>query len=176
MARQAGGMVITLIMNDFLTERLAIHPLTAAEAERIVAADRGPDTNWAADYPAEGEQTGARMFLKACEAIGDPQPFGCYEIRLGADGPAIGGIGFHGAPDEQGAVEIGYGLAESARGRGYAREAVRGIAEFCRAQGVRTLIANTTHDNVASQRVMEAAGMTLVRADDELKHYELALG
>ncbi|MEU9130975.1 GNAT family N-acetyltransferase [Kitasatospora sp. NPDC048540] len=163
-------------MNDLLTERLAIHPLTAEEAELVAAGRPGPGTNWAPDYPAEGERTGARMFLRACAAVGDPHPFGGYEIRLRADGRAIGGIGFHGAPDEDGAVAIGYGLAESARGRGYAREAVHALLGLARSHGVTALLGDTTHDNLPSQRVMLAVGMELVDEDEELKYYRLALG
>ncbi|GJF32021.1 hypothetical protein KNE206_47210 [Kitasatospora sp. NE20-6] len=159
-------------MDDLLTERLALHPLTAPEAARIAAGERTPDTRWAADYPAEGERTGARMFLRACEAVGDPQPFGGYEIRLRADGLAVGGIGFHGGPDGHGTVEVGYGLAESARGHGYATEALRAFVGLAVAHGAALVTANTTHDNVPSQRVMTAAGMVLVREDDELKYYE----
>jgi len=162
-------------MNDLLTERLALHPFTTTEAEQVANATPGPDSNWAPGYPAEGEQSGARMFLRACEAVGDPHPFGGYEIRLRSDGRAIGGIGFHGGPDDDGAVEIGYGLAESVRGQGYAAEAVRRMVEFAREQGVTTFLGNTTHDNVPSQQVMLAAGMRFAREDGELKHYELAL-
>ncbi|MDH6579431.1 GNAT family N-acetyltransferase [Kitasatospora sp. MAP5-34] len=162
-------------MNDLLTDRLVLHPFTAEEARLVETGERGPDTHWAPDYPAEGERTGARMFVRACEAVGDPQPFGGYEIRRASDGRAIGGIGFHGGPDEHGAVEVGYGLAESARGQGYAREAVRRMVELAREQGVTKFLGNTGHDNVPSQRVMLAAGMTLVNEDEELKYYELVL-
>ena len=48
---------------------------------------------------------------------------GYYRITRLADGRAVGGIGFKGQPDG-GCVEIGYGLAPSARGHGYAAEAV----------------------------------------------------
>lgn len=40
-----------------------------------------------------------------------------------SDGQAVGGIGFKGQP-QGGCVEIGYGLVPSARGHGYAAEAL----------------------------------------------------
>ncbi|WP_441248729.1 GNAT family N-acetyltransferase [Kitasatospora sp. McL0602] len=163
-------------MEDLLTARLILHPFTAEEARQVAAADRRPDSNWAPDYPTEGEQTGARMFVLACEAVGDPQPFGGYEIRLASDGSAVGGIGFHGGPDERGFVEIGYGLAPSVRGKGYAAEAVRRMIELCReTEGVKIFGGNTDLDNVPSQHVMAAAGLQLVREDEALKFYELPL-
>lgn len=175
MAGAAVDVIVNPAMSDLLTDRLILHPFSIEEAKRVAAAERGPDTNWAPDYPAEGEQTGARMFVRACEAVGDPHPFGGYEIRRASDGQAIGGIGFHGGPDENCAVEIGYGLSESARGQGYAAEAVRRMVELAREQGVTGFLGNTDLDNIPSQRVMLAVGMKLVREDEELKYYELPL-
>ena len=77
------------------------------------------------DYPTTMDVAGARRYLEVCAATGDPQPFGAYKIRLRADGAAIGGVGFHGAPDERNTVTIGYGLAALAQGNGYATEALR---------------------------------------------------
>lgn len=102
---------------------------------------------------------------------GDPQPFGAYEIRRREDGEAIGGIGFHGPPDEDGAVTIGYGLVPAAQGRGYAAEALRGLLRFARAQGVAQVRGDTDRGNTASQRVMRAAGMDLVGEDERLMYY-----
>jgi RimJ/RimL family protein N-acetyltransferase len=161
-------------MEDLVTDRLILHPFTVEEARLVAAAERPEGGHWAADYPQEGEQTGARMFVKGAEAFGDPQPFGGYEIRL-ADGQAVGGIGFHGGPDENGAVEIGYGLSPSVRGNGYATEAVRRMIELAREQGVKLFTGNADLDNPASHKVMAQAGMELVRQDDALVYYELAL-
>ena len=45
-----------------------------------------------------------------------------------ADGKAIGGIGFKGQPNN-GCVEVGYGLVPSARGNGYAAEALAALLD-----------------------------------------------
>ncbi|WP_254552704.1 GNAT family N-acetyltransferase [Kitasatospora sp. MMS16-BH015] len=158
-----------------MTERLILHPFTGAEARQVADVVRDGQEHWAADYPQIGEQVGARMFAQACEAGLDPRPFGGYEIRLAETGQAVGGIGFHGGPDENGAVEIGYGLSPSARGKGYAAEAVRRMIELAREQGVKTFTGNADLDNPASHRVMAAAGMELVRQDEKLVYFELPL-
>ena len=54
---------------------------------------------------------------------GEQRPFGYYQIRRQSDRLAIGGVGFKGPPDG-GVVEIGDGLVPSARGHGYATEAL----------------------------------------------------
>lgn len=88
----------------------------------------------------------------------------------------IGGLGFHGAPDENGHVTIGYGLVPSAQGMGYASEALRALLRFARDQGVSCVHGDTDLDNLASQRVMEAVGMRLVKEDEQLKHYRIDWG
>src|SRR5204862_4412049 len=90
----------------------------------------------------EGDVIGVSMFLRATAAQGDQRPFGYYRITRLADGLAIGGIGFKGQPDD-GAVEIGYGLAPSARGNGYAAEAARALVALARRHGLLRVLADT---------------------------------
>ncbi|MFE0460939.1 GNAT family N-acetyltransferase [Kitasatospora sp. NPDC058965] len=163
-------------MEDLLTERLILHPFTLEEAQRVAEGVAGPQDTWGADYPSEGERIGARMFVKRQSATEELlQPWGGYEIRRRSDGVAIGGIGFHGAPDASGTAEIGYGLSESERGKGYASEAVRAMVAAVRGWGLKRLIADTDLDNLPSQRVLEAVGMAQTGQDDGLKFYAIEL-
>ncbi|MER5686982.1 GNAT family N-acetyltransferase [Streptomyces sp. NPDC002205] len=156
-----------------MTTRLVLHPLTPAEAECVVEGSPGPDALWAPDYPNDGDRAGARHFLEHCTDTGNPHPFGAYEIRLREDGHAIGGVGFHGVPDDRGQVTIGYGLIPAMRGKGYASEALRALLEFARAAGVASVKGDADVDNTASHHVMAAAGMHFVREDDLLRHYRI---
>lgn len=85
----------------------------------------------------------------------------------------IGGVGFHGRPDSDGRVTIGYGLIPSVRGRGYASEALRALLAFARSQGVASVKGDADLDNTRSHHVMAAAGMRLVGEDDRLKHFRI---
>jgi RimJ/RimL family protein N-acetyltransferase len=156
------------------TGRLRLHPVDVDTAERI--RDRTPNGNdrWAADYPFDGDLAAIGGFLRASTAHGDQRPFGYYQIITKTDDTVVGGIGFIGPPDD-GVVEIGYGLAASARGHGYATEAVRLLLEVAAAHGVRQVIANTTHDNLASQRTLLNSGLTQVDVDADLVHYSRTL-
>ncbi|MFG2888325.1 GNAT family N-acetyltransferase [Streptomyces sp. NPDC048248] len=158
-------------MGDLVTARLLIHPLNAAEAERVLTGIPDDAARWAPGYPAEGDASAARRFLRTCASTGDPQPFGTYVIRRREDGRAIGGVDFHGRPDENGSVTIGYGLISSAHGKGYASEALRALLTFARAQGVSSVHGDTGRENFASQHVMTAVGMRLVAEDDRLRYY-----
>jgi hypothetical protein len=88
-----------------------------------------------------------------------------------SDGRAVGGIGFKGQPDG-GCVEIGYGLAPSARGHGCAAEAVIALVTVAADHGLVRVIADTTLDNIASQRTLIRAGFRLVSTGAEFQHYE----
>lgn len=161
------------VVTDVRTGRLVLHPLTVAEAERVAAAEPTTADRWAADYPTDGDRKDARDLLELCATAGDPAPFGGYEIRLRDDGTAIGGLCFHRPPDEHGAVTVGYGVVGSARGHGYATEALRALLAVARSAGARTVRGDADHDNVASQRVMHGAGMRHVRSDEKVRYYEI---
>ncbi|MFE0258254.1 GNAT family N-acetyltransferase [Streptomyces sp. NPDC059010] len=160
-------------MDDLDTPRLTLHPMSPTEAERLVAGEPDSDARWAPGYPAEGDVAGARRYLGVCASTGDPRPFGTYEIRRRSDAHAIGGLGFHGPADHTGSVTIGYGLIPSARGRGYASEALRALLTFARTSGITCVRADTDHDNTASQHVLAAVGMQLTSEDERLKYYEI---
>lgn len=161
-------------MTDLRTPRLALHAIDGAEGERIVARSAGPEDSWADDFPFEGDVGAVAGHLRATAAHGEQRPFGYYRITRSSDGRAIGGIGFKGQP-EGGSVEIGYGLVPSARGHGYAAEAAAALLSLAADQGLTKVTAETTLDNIASQRTLTRAGFSLVETDAELLHYEACL-
>jgi len=159
-------------VTDVRTSRLQLHAIDVAEAERIVARRAGPADTWADDFPFEGDVGAVGGFLRATAMHGAQGPFGYYRVTCLADGRAIGGLGFKGQPDD-GCVEIGYGLVP--RGHGYAAEAVVALLAIAADRGVSRVIADTTLDNIASQRTLIRAGFRLVGTDGEFHHYEALL-
>lgn len=160
-------------MTELRTRRLVLHLLTPDEAHCLIDGVRATTDRWAPDYPGPLDLRGATAFLDACAAGHDPRPFGTFEIRRAEDGRAIGGLGFHGPPGEDGAVTVGYGLVPSARGAGYATESLRALLEFAWSRGVTRARADTGVDNLASQRVLDAVGMRCVAENRVLRWYEL---
>jgi len=166
--------LIAATMTDIRTSRLQLHAIDVAEAERIVARSAGPADTWADDFPFEGDVGAVARFLRATATHGEQRPFGYYRITHSADGRAIGGLGFKGQPDA-GCVEIGYGLVPSARGHGYAAEAVVALLTVATDHGLSRVIADTTLDNIASQRTLIRAGFRVVSTDADLQLYEVLL-
>ncbi|MBU1305810.1 MAG: GNAT family N-acetyltransferase, partial [Alphaproteobacteria bacterium] len=82
---------------------------------------------------------------------------GCWMIV--ADGMVVGLCSYKGPPDLNGVVEIGYGVAPSCRQRGYATRAVAHLLTVAaRDSSIRSMVAETTTENLASQRVLERNG------------------
>lgn len=95
---------------------------------------------------------------------------GCHAHWLIVDaGEVVGLCGFKRPPNPAGAVEIGYGIAESRRRLGYATAAVALILARSAQDGVSLFTAETASSNIASQRVLERNGFDRVgaRYDDE---------
>ena len=87
-----------------------------------------------------------------------------------ASGEVVGLCGFKALPTHDGEVELGYGVAASRRGLGHATAAVAAIVEETRANpAVRTIVALTALENLASQKVLDRNGFQLVgkRIDPE---------
>jgi RimJ/RimL family protein N-acetyltransferase len=152
---------------------LQLRLLTRAEAERVIRRRHDPDDlPWADGYPLEGDSRACASYvshLPPGAGSGSTNRFGYYQIV--EDGTVIGGIGFH-APPRDGVVEIGYGVVASARGRGVATEALRMVIGIAESAGAHTVVGRTSEDNVASQRVMEAAGMHRAGRDPDFIHFE----
>jgi [ribosomal protein S5]-alanine N-acetyltransferase len=84
------------------------------------------------------------------------------------DNVIIGGICFKGHPDQNGQVEIGYGIDENYQNRGYATEAVAELIDWSQKQsGVIKVTAETEKGNVSSQRVLQKCGMTKYDENEE---------
>ena len=76
---------------------------------------------------------------------------------------AVGRAGFHGPPDPDGTVEIGYAVDPAYRRRGYARAALELLLDRAAAEPlVRTVRVTISPDNVASYRLVVQYGFTEV--------------
>lgn len=90
---------------------------------------------------------------------------GAFYVLVAEDGSVLGRFNLYDV--ENGAAVLGYRIAQDVAGRGVATAAVR---ELCRLaaerHGLRILRAATSHENVASQRVLAKAGFVPVGPAD----------
>jgi [ribosomal protein S5]-alanine N-acetyltransferase len=143
---------------ELRTERLVLRPVTADHVAAVVAGRRQPD--WAPDFPSEGDEVIAGMLTRQGVPTGPDAVFGQRLVVELETGLVVGGIGLFGPPCD-GRVELGYGLVESRRGRGYATEAARAMVEMALGlPGVTEVVAGVDPANPASVRVLERSGFT----------------
>ena len=89
----------------------------------------------------------------------------------------IGTIGFHGAPDEQGRLEVGYRIEPAYRRQGYTTEAVRAMFDWAATeQGVHRFIASIRPANEASLGLVAQFGFVQTGTQiDEVDGLELVM-
>jgi RimJ/RimL family protein N-acetyltransferase len=151
------------------TARLTLQSLTMDEWAAVAEGDA---VSGAPDYPAEGDLILASLIAAGQWPAGE---WGPLQIRRLDDGLAIGGVGCKGEPDAAGRVEIGYGIAQSARGCGYATEAVLGLLAWLRDRNVREVIAECDEDNEASIAVLRRCGFAESSRVDGLVRWSLMI-
>jgi ribosomal-protein-alanine N-acetyltransferase len=149
------------------TDRLELRPF-APDTAQATADEKPGDLRWADGFPREDDRDAARMWLGAPEAV-----FTSWFVVERDGGEVVGTIGFFGPPDPDGELMVGYGLVPSARGKGYATEALRVVAGYGLAQpGVTRIVADPDLDNVASHRVLEKAGFAPTHVTVTSQWYE----
>jgi RimJ/RimL family protein N-acetyltransferase len=150
-------------MNGEITVgQLVLQPLTPAQARDIVDSDRLPEPLHAGDgWPHADSYDGLRS------ATADS-----YAWLITLERMVIGDCGTHGAADEDGNIEIGYGLAEPYRHRGYGGAIVPPLTAWLLARPeVRRVVAGTEPGNRPSYRVLERAGFRRTGASEgELRY------
>ncbi|MEU6123397.1 GNAT family N-acetyltransferase [Streptomyces sp. NPDC047123] len=152
---------------------VALREVTPAAAADLAMGGTGGLT-WLDGTPFEGTRRAAEMVTKAYAAGVHRPEWGMFALVRTDDELAVGGMGFHGPPDEEGCAEVGYDLVPGARGRGYATQALRALSAWALTRPELTsLLAVVEPDNTASQAVAQAAGY--LRQADRTPNHAYAL-
>lgn len=159
------------------TQRLKLLPFTL-ELKKVTLTERArlpellgvaiPDA-----WPGADLLEALPLFIEAMEQ----DPLGLVRdgiILHKADHVAIGGIGFHGPPDEAGQVEIGYNIIPAYEGQGYATEMARRVIDWAfQMPDIQVITAECRDDNLGSIRVLEKVGMRRLAAEGHTLKWEL---
>lgn len=132
----------------------------------------------------EGLRAGLEDFLRyrLAQLAGDPsiRPWLGRAMVLTEPGGArrvMGTIGFHGRPDEQRRLEIGYSVQSEYRRQGYAREAVRAMFDWAASEhGIHRFVASVSPTNAASLSLVRSLGFEQTGEQmDEIDGLEIVL-
>jgi RimJ/RimL family protein N-acetyltransferase len=153
---------------DIETERLVLIALLAADVEGLVAGNhdrvgRTLGIVFPPAWPQDREASeGLAWHLRHLRTHSAHIPWRIPVIVERASMSVVGSINLKGPPGANGDVEIGWGLVESQRRRGYALEAAAAVISWVAAQpAVKSVSATVPKDNLASQRLAARLGMVL---------------
>ena len=158
-------------MQVFLqTPRLVLRRFTPADVDDLVRLDADPEVMRfvTGGTPTAREEIEHEVLPAFLDYYRRYPGFGFWAAIEKSTGEFLGWFHFRPRPDAApGEVELGYRLRRSAWGQGYATEGSRalirkGFTEF----GVQRVTAEAMAVNLASRRVMEKAGLSLVRTFD----------
>jgi RimJ/RimL family protein N-acetyltransferase len=154
------------------TERLRLRELTLEDAEFI--RELVNDADWLRFIGDKGVSTldDARRYLRDGPLASYARNgFGLWCVELIATDETLGICGLlrrDTLPD----VDVGFAFLARHRGRGYAREAARAALDCgFRLHQLPSIVAITSPDNFASQRVLESLGMHFVGVHENSAMY-----
>jgi GNAT superfamily N-acetyltransferase len=139
---------------------VALRPFPLAEARGLVAGGGQRPADWADDFPSTDTVHGLALILEAYAALGtvlDREP-DWWVNQIVVNATVVGEAGFHGPPDPDGAVEIGYEVGSGWRRRGVATRACGLLLDRAWSLGARVVRAEAAPVNVASRRVLTVNG------------------
>jgi len=157
------------------TERLELIPLTIEDLENACCDQEKVFMRYGfigTIQPTTSEMQGIYR-LKITHMQEDPrnQLFSTYFwIKDRKTHQYLGEVGFKGFQESFFSVEIGYGMIEAFRGKGYMTEAVKALVQWAfsmRVEGLLYIIATTNLYNIPSQKVLEKVGFRQYSKDLE---------
>jgi RimJ/RimL family protein N-acetyltransferase len=150
------------------TPRLVLRRFRSSDADLLVELDSDPDVmrfinGGRASSRSEIEDEVLPCWLNHYETY---EHYGFFAALERDTGAFVGWVHLRPAdPSAHDQPELGYRLCQSAWGRGYATEVSRALVRAAFTEyGARRVFAETMAVNVASRRVMEKAGLQLVRS------------
>ena len=152
------------------TQRLTLIPFSV-DLLRLALTDRGAferrlDVRFLPAWASEHQRGLLAEVLRALEADPGSRFWRFYFILHTVDRAVIGDAGFKGPPDQEGTVEIAYGIVPLYRRQGYAFEAVTALVRWAFSHpGLRQISARCDDDNVGSIRILEKLGMYRTRIE-----------
>lgn len=154
-------------MNTLLeTDRLALRRFTEADEEALFDLNSDPEVmrflNGGTPIPRDIVQT--VILPRYLRHDGRFPSYGYWAAIERATGEFLGWFSFVPSKATPVEVSLGYRLRSAVWGRGYATEGARALVRKAFTElGIERVVATTYEHNLASRRVLEKVGMTIVR-------------
>ena len=156
------------------TKRLLIRPLTGEELKKHI--DSPNDfANGLGLIPSQSlidDETKEAILNDLLPNIDDktkdPDFYTMWIVIDKVQKAIIGGICFHGEPNDKGEVEIGYGTDSDYRNSGFMTETIAGLISWIREnKNVKSIMAETEIENISSIKVLEKNNFKVIQQIDK---------
>jgi len=125
-------------------------------------------------YPDQETLETIPKIIKNLELVTDPTGFESWLIINKKEMAIIGDIGFKGIPNSSGEVDLGYGIIESERRKGYALEAATALSNWALSHpDVKKITAKCLIDNNGSAKILEKLDFKRTARDNNMQHWSL---
>ena len=145
------------------SQRLRLRQFTPADADHLFHLDNDPEVMRYINggTPTSRETIQNDILPGFCHY---DRHFGVWAAEAKTTGEFLGWFSLRPTNDSQTESALGYRLNRTAWGQGYATEGAQALIDLSfTAWGLQRIVATTYEENLASRRVMEKAGMVLVR-------------
>ena len=142
------------------TERLVLRPYRQDDIDPVFRACQDPENRrWLFNLPSPYTRADAEEFITGAAVRGRAEGT-ALNAAVEAGGELVGSSGIRHLDEGLLGPELGYWTAPWARGRGYAAEAARALADWAFRHGAGRVHLFADVGNAASQRVAERAGFS----------------
>jgi [ribosomal protein S5]-alanine N-acetyltransferase len=140
--------------------------LRTGHASAVLAFELANRAYFAASISDRGDEFFDRFTEQHGASLAEQEAgIGAFYVLVTEDGSVLGRFNLYAIKD--GTAVLGYRVGQHVAGRGLATAAVQELCGLAAAQyGLRTLRAATSHENVASQKVLAKAGFVLIGPAD----------
>jgi ribosomal-protein-alanine N-acetyltransferase len=140
--------------------------LRAGHAPAVLAFELANRAYFAASVSDRGEEFFDQFTDQHSAMLAEQEAgIGAFYVLVAEDGSVLGRFNLYRFQD--GTADLGYRVAQHVAGRGVASATVRELCGLAAAQyGLHTLKAATSHENLASQKVLTKAGFVPVGPAD----------
>jgi RimJ/RimL family protein N-acetyltransferase len=155
---------------ELLTERLRLRRSVPADAPTISTYRSMPEVHMHQGWDrTDPDGVRAEIEEMAGRAPGEPGGWAQFTVERRGDGEIVGDVGLS-PDDEPGVIKVGYTVAPSHQGNGYATEAVGALVAYAfDTLGASVVRAYADAGNTPSTRVMEKNGLALVERFEYLE-------
>jgi len=164
-------------VSNIVTERLILMPMTLSMIHALLHGRKevfeAHGISFHKDWPRQDTLDVLEFLKDVMKNAEEASGFDVWMV-IRKDGMlVVGDAGFKGAPDENGRIEIGFGLVEEVQKQGYGYEVAQALLDWAsRQENVRVIAADSLLYNIGSMKVLTRCGMKEIRRDDVHIYWE----